>query len=157
MLETARNHRESVHTEVKQHNLLRFLLGKEWYGINAKDVAEVIRCPRIFNIPHTPDHIIGVVNLGGEILTIIDIRRLLELPAAESSNGRYVVVIERQDVRVGIIADRVSDLVNMPDPAAGSSLLDIDSTASLIAGEAQLGEEVLAILNLDKLLELPEE
>ena len=151
MLKTAINHRESVHTERKRQNLLRFSLNKEWYGINAEDVAEVIRCPRIFNIPHTPDHVMGVVNMRGEILTIIDIRRLLELPVVEHSHSRYVVVVEPQDVKVGIIADRVSDLVEVPNT------WDSGSTGSPIAGEARVGKEVLAIINLDKLLKLSEE
>lgn len=152
MLKAALRHKESVYARMKKQDILRFSLDKEWYGINAKDVTEVIRCPKIFSIPHTPNHIMGMIDLRGEILTVIDIRKLLGLPTNESSHRRYVVVVEQQGVKVGIIADRVSDLVSVPGLAAGPSLSDIDNTASLIAGEVHFGEVVLAILNLDKLI-----
>ena len=156
MLKTALDHRELVHAETKHQNLLRFSLDRDWYGVNAGHVAEVIRCPRIFNIPHSPDHVVGVVNMRGEILIIINIRRLLEPTAAESNHCKYVVVVERQDIKVGILADRVSDLVNVPELAARSSPSGLDDTAGFIAGKARAGGEALTILDLDKLLELPE-
>jgi len=157
ILEAARSYEESSQAEVEQQDVLEFSLDKERYGIDIENVTEVIRCPRIFNIPCTPDHIVGVINLRGEILTIIDVRKLLGLTAPEPSDQKYAVVVERHGIKIGIIVDKASELVSIPDSAIEPSLSDSDNTAHLIAGEVQLGGEVLAILNIDQLLKTPEE
>ena len=157
ILEVKRRYKEPTQTESEQKELLRFLLNKEWYGVAIEDVAEVVRCPEIFSIPHTPDHIAGVVNLRGEILTIVDIRKLLELPDAHQEGRKYLVVIDQRGIRIGILVDKASDLINIPDSAIEPSLSASDSMANLVAGKVQLTEEVLAILSLDRLLEASEE
>jgi purine-binding chemotaxis protein CheW len=157
ILEVKSRYKESVQVKSEQKELLRFSLNKEWYGVAIEDVAEVVRCPEIFSVPHTPDHIAGVVNLRGEILTIVDVRKLLELPDAHPDDRKYLVVIDQRDIRVGILVDKASDLIGIPDSAIEPSLSASDSMANLVAGKVQLTEEVLAILNLDRLLEASEE
>jgi purine-binding chemotaxis protein CheW len=162
-LEAARRRKESIQVKTEHQDLLRFSLDEEWYGLGIENVVEVRECPKIFNIPHTPDHVVGVVNLRGEILSIIDIRKLLGLPtlnfasatkpemgkiphtpgfvadAKYRDNQKHIVVIERNDVRVGIMVDRAAGVVSIPDLAVRPPLLSGDSGGSrLIEGEAQL-------------------
>jgi len=138
-LEAARRRKESIQVKGEHQDLLKFSLGQEWYGIGIENVVEVRECPRIFNIPHTPDHVLGVVNLKGEILSIIDIRRLLGLSTSRSADREHIIVVERNNMRVGIMADRASGVVSVPDSDIKSELSMIDSSRSrLIAGEAQL-------------------
>jgi chemotaxis signal transduction protein len=154
-LEAARRRKEEMTREAgkpESRDLLRFSLDEEWYGIAIENVVEVRQCPRIFSIPHTPDYVVGVVNLRGEILSIIDIRGLLGLPTKEGTARReegrekkgapsYIVVVERNDVRVGIIVDRASDVVSIPDSDVKPPLSTATADASargLVAGEAQL-------------------
>jgi chemotaxis signal transduction protein len=151
-LEAARRRKESIQVKTEHRDLFKFSLDQEWYGIDIENVVEVRECPRIFNIPHTPDHVVGVINLRGEILSIVDIRKLLGLSTAalessphtrgakdsESAGQKHIVVIERNDVRVGIIVDRASGVVRVPDSAISSSVSGPNTAGGLIAGEVQL-------------------
>jgi len=128
-------------------------LDKEWYGINIQDVVEVKECPRIFNIPHTPDYIAGVINLKGGILSVIDMGKLLGLSSTSSDDQKkHIVVIERHNVKVGIIVDKAAEVVSIPESAIKSLLSTADGAKRLTVGEAQLDGEVLAILDLDALM-----
>jgi purine-binding chemotaxis protein CheW len=157
MIDESARKRELGQELEEQRDLLRILLNQESYGIRIEDVVEVRECPRIFRIPHTPGHILGVINLKGEILSIVDIRKLLGLPTASQEGQKYIVVVERDDLRVGIIVDRVSNVIKIPDSSIKPSLSTAKAAASgarrLIAGEVQLDGEVLAVLNLDALRE----
>ena len=154
IFEAARRRKESTQVEMEYQQLLRFCLDKDWYGISIENVVEVIKCPKIFNVPYTPDYVVGVINLRGEILAVIEIKRILGLPATDSDNKKFVVVIERGKTRFGILVDRASDVVSIPNSTLESPLSDDDSADNLIAGEAQLQGALLAILNPDKLLEV---
>lgn len=167
-LEAARRRKELTQVEVRYRDLLRFSLNEEWYGLDIVDVVEVIRYPKVFRIPHTPDYIVGVVNLRGEILSIVDIRKLLRLSAnapanatTKSSEQKHIVVVERNNVKIGILVDRAYDVVSIPDsdikPPLSSAGTDAavyaDRARNFIVGEAQLRGDVLAILNLGALIE----
>lgn len=157
ILKAALQYKESAQTTEEHQELLRFSLDNEWYGIGAINVKEVVKCPSIFGIPHTPDHIIGVANLRGEVLAIVDIRSLLGLPTDQTKAWEYVVVAERRAIRVGIVADEVSDLISIPTSAIKPSISNSDGPSGLVEGETQLGEDVLVILNMEELLKAPEE
>ena len=137
-LEAARRRKNPIQVETEYQELLTFSLNEEWYGVDIENVVEVRECPRIFNIPHTPDYVVGVVNLRGEILSVIDIRKLLGLPTTPSDDQKHIVVVERNHVRVGIMVDRASGVVSIPDSAIKSSLSTAGSAEGLIVGEAQL-------------------
>lgn len=157
ILEAARRRKESVEVEVEHRDLLRFSLDNEWYGVNIEDVVEVIKNPRIFNIPHTPDYVVGVINLKGEVLPIVDIRRLLGFKSSPVPY-EHIVVIERNSIQVGIMVDRAADVVSISESEVKpplSTRAKAGGTRSLIAGEAQLGGEVLAIIDLEALVEEP--
>ena len=171
ILEAARRRKESVEAErnaVEHRDLLRFSLDDEWYGVNIEDVVEVIKNPRIFNIPHTPDYVVGVINLKGEVLPIVDIRRLLGLPVTskalpQASPSEHIVMVERNSIQVGIMVDRAADVVSISESEVKpplSARAKAGGTRSLIAGEVRLpaeryGGEVLAIIDLEALVEEP--
>jgi purine-binding chemotaxis protein CheW len=157
ILEAARDRKKSTQIEMRHRDMLKVSLNKEWYGINIENVTEVRKCPKVFSIPHTPDYVMGVVNLRGEILAVVDIRKLLNLSNPSLDTGKYIVVVERDNVRVGIMVDKASDVVSVPDSAIESTLSSADRSGSFIMGEAQLDGEVLSVLDLGALMEEPED
>jgi purine-binding chemotaxis protein CheW len=154
ILAAARRCKQSAEAKTEHQDILKVSLEDEWYGINIVDVVEVKICPKIFRIPHTPDYVIGVVNLRGEILSVIDIRKLLGLSTTLSDDQKHIVVVERDSVKVGIRVDRAADVVSIPNSDVKSSLSTADGSKGFTAGEIQLDGAVLAILNLDALIEI---
>ena len=152
-LQAALRRKQSVQVEVEHRYLLKFSLDEEWYGVNIVDTVEVIKCPDVFNIPYTPDYIMGVANLRGEILAIIDIRKLLGTPVSTTSAEKHIIVVERKDMKVGIMVDRAVDVVSVPSSDVKPALSKADGARRLITGEVQLNGDVLAILDLSVLID----
>ena len=156
ILEAARQQRESIPDEMKYSELLKFSLDDDWYGMSIEDVVGVIKCEQVFSIPHTPDYVTGVISVKGEILAIIDMVKLLGLSGERSAlpnDQRHIVVVERDNVKVGVMVDKVSGIISIPDLAIEPVLSTADGERRLIAGGVRSDGEVLAILDLGKLIE----
>src|SRR5205809_6526729 len=88
---------ERAKNEARPVGASRFLiltLGTELYGINAMRVREIIRPTAISPVPKSPKHILGVINLRGKVLPVIDLRIKLDLPFTGQTERTCIVVIE---------------------------------------------------------------
>ncbi|MBC7818113.1 MAG: purine-binding chemotaxis protein CheW [Planctomycetaceae bacterium] len=81
-----------------------FALADERYAIETRFVSEVIRLADCTRVPGTPDFLLGVMNLRGEILSVIDLRKFLDLPARELSDQSRVVVLGGERPEFGVLA-----------------------------------------------------
>jgi purine-binding chemotaxis protein CheW len=136
---------------------LVFTIGQERYGVPITKVREVIRHEHISPVHNTSDYLKGVINLRGKIIPIMDMRLkfgMEELPY----NDRTVFVIvdvegEREVYNFGIAVDSVHDVHNIPDseieklPEVGFT-----ATSSHLQGIAKVGELMVMILNIDRIL-----
>ncbi|MEM9538133.1 MAG: chemotaxis protein CheW, partial [Cyanobacteria bacterium P01_E01_bin.42] len=86
-------------------------LGREVFGIDLKIVREFTEVLKITPVPCCPSHIVGNINLRGEIITLIDICNLLELPWIERSLPIKVVIVEIDDLIAGVVVDEVFDVL----------------------------------------------
>lgn len=88
-----------------------FELGGETYGTELHVVSEFTESLDVTPIPNCPDHIVGYMNLRGEVLTVIDIRGVLNPDLSGPSMGTLVMVIRLKELTVGIIVDKVLDVI----------------------------------------------
>ncbi len=127
-------------------------LNSEYFGINLDAVREFTEIRQVTPIPCTPDHIIGNMNLRGEIVTLLDIRHALNMSAATNCLSKAIVV-EVADLVTGLVVDQILDIIYlsksdiMAVPAALHS-----ANREYLWGTALYGEKMIAILNLPKLL-----
>jgi purine-binding chemotaxis protein CheW len=156
IIDAVKRRKELVQVKTDNKELLRVSIDAEWYGIDITDIVEVIKRPKIFNIPHTPDYVVGVINLRGDILAIVDIRKVLELPSADIENQKHIVVVEKEDTQVGILVDNATDVVSIPVSDIKPLLPDASKESSLTIGEVQVNGEVITALNLDDLIKSEE-
>lgn len=95
----------------KTFQVLEFLLGKEHFAIDLFDVREVVEYTPITELPNTPSYMKGIIDLRGEITTIIDLKDRLHIPASgtkEEEDGRFIVLDEKlTGVKTGILVDDV--------------------------------------------------
>lgn len=102
---------KDVDLEKKTVQLLTFNLAKEHYGFDIRYVREIRKAYNFTIVPCTPDFVIGVINLRGQILSVIDIRKILGLEKVEITNSSRVVVVEVDEVEMGIIVDTVEQIL----------------------------------------------
>ena len=127
-------------------------LNDEYFGINLDVVREFTDIRQVTPVPCTPDRIIGNMNLRGEILTLVDIRNVLNMSADTKSLSKAIVV-EIEDLVAGIVVDEILDIIHLnlselaTIPAALNSV-----NREYLRGTAFYEEKIIAVLNLQKLL-----
>ncbi|HSF75313.1 MAG TPA: chemotaxis protein CheW [Microcoleus sp.] len=137
-------------------SLAVFVLNGEYFGIHLDLVREFTDINQVTPVPCTPDRIVGNINLRGEIVTLIDIRSVLNmsLNMSETANDlSKAIVVEVADLVAGIVVDEILDIIylNVSEIAAVPAALH-SANREYLRGTAIYGEKMMAILNLPKLL-----
>ncbi|GAB1420610.1 hypothetical protein MASR2M15_07180 [Anaerolineales bacterium] len=101
-------------TEETAHirSYITLVLGNERYGIDVMVVQQVRAIGNISPVPGTPDFYLGVTNIRGKILSVLDLKRFLGM-AAEEQTGKELLVIRTQALELGIIADEIEDVISL--------------------------------------------
>lgn len=128
-------------------------LGGEYFALDLGIVREFINVRGVQPIPCCPRHIVGSMNLRGEVMTLVDIRPALNLPAAADKTATKAIVIEVDDLIAGITVDGVFDVMDLPaaEIAAIPTGLPV-SRRDYCQGTAFYQENMLSILDLPKML-----
>jgi purine-binding chemotaxis protein CheW len=131
-----------------------FYLDELLFGAELHGVQEVIRCPEMTRIPKAPEIFRGLINLRGQIVTAIDLRRRLELePLAEDATPMNVVV-RCQDGTVSLLVDSIGDVVEVDQDTFEKPPENLSSAMrALIAGVHKLPTCLLHVLEVEKLVE----
>lgn len=158
-------HERAVHlaqtAEEEEHGdktqLLLVRLGDEWYALNVANVREILHQVRITRVPCAPAYVAGVVSVRGEIVSVCDLNATLGVVSEGEDQERPIVVVEVDGVTSSLLADDVSDIVEVPQNAIEPALAAIDrATAEHVCGEVMLDDRLVAILNLEHLIRLEE-
>ena len=130
-----------------------FVLMDETYGINVMQVQEVLRVTEIAPVPGAPAFVLGIINLRGNVVTVIDTRTRFGLPSAEMDDSSRIIVIESEKQVVGILVDAVAEVVELREgeidvaPNVGT-----EDSSRYIQGVATREEGLLILVDLNKLL-----
>lgn len=129
-------------------------LGNEFYGASVMQVISIERMMNISQVPRTLSYIKGVVNLRGTVTPVIDLRERVGLTRnGQESDATRIVVTEVNDMTVGMIVDAVEDVVSIEDGGIAPPPPVVGGIhAVYLKGVAQVGDRLLVILNLEKIL-----
>ncbi len=141
----------------EEQQLVVFRLGSEEYGVDILQVQEIKRMLDITRVPQAPDFIEGVINLRGQIIPVLDLRRRFAFPAAERTADTRIIVVNIGELIIGLIVDTVLEVISLSKEAispAPALVTGIDN--DFLSGIGDLGERLLIILNLEKILAVDE-
>ncbi|MCB1647340.1 MAG: chemotaxis protein CheW [Pseudomonadales bacterium] len=130
-----------------------FRLDGETYGVNVMQVQEVLRYTEIAPVPGAPSYVLGIINLRGNVVTVIDTRQRFGLSMGDVTDSTRIVIVETDQHVVGILVDSVSEVVYLRQseienpPNAGH-----DDSARFIQGVCNKNEELLILVELEKML-----
>jgi len=131
-----------------------FRLDAEKYGIDVMRVREVLRNSEIAPVPGAPDYILGIVNLRGNVVTVIDTRKRFGLIPRESDDATRIVIIEAGDEAVGMTVDSVAEVVALRASAIETAPnVGNDESARFIQGVSNTDDGLLILVDLKKLLQ----
>jgi purine-binding chemotaxis protein CheW len=138
-------------------HLVTFSLDREEFGIPIAQVREVIRVADITRVPQARQHVRGVTNLRGRILAVVEIRTRMGLTQAEITPRSRIVVVSVHDRTLGVLVDGVSQVVKVPAGTVAPAPEEVLShNADYIAGVARWNSRLIILLDLEKLLLLPD-
>ena len=130
-----------------------FRLANETYGINVMQVQEVLRFTDIAPVPGAPPYVLGIINLRGNVVTVIDTRARFGLPPTEITDNTRIVIIESDEQVVGILVDSVAEVVYLKSSEIDSAPnVGTEESAKFIQGVSNRDGELLILVDLNKLL-----
>ena len=130
-----------------------FRLENEKYGINVMQVQEVLRVTEIAPVPGAPNYVLGIINLRGNVVTVIDTRSRFGLMSTEMDDSTRIVIIEAEEQVVGILVDSVAEVVDLKASEIETAPnVGTEDSAKFIQGVASHDNELLILVDLNKLL-----
>jgi purine-binding chemotaxis protein CheW len=130
-----------------------FILMDEVYGINVMQVQEVLRVTEIAPVPGAPSYVLGIINLRGNVVTVIDTRKRFGLPSSELDDSSRIIVIESEKQVVGILVDAVAEVVELHEGDIDAAPnVGTEDSSRYIQGVATREDGLLILVDLNKLL-----
>lgn len=143
--------REGRHDE---HGYVSFRLAGEWLGIPVVRVQEVLTAQALSPVPLAPREVAGFLNLRGQIVTAIDLRARLALPARDAGLGSMNLVVRHGDEMFSLVVDEVGDVVGTERAAVEAVPASLaPHWRTCAAGVIRLDGGLLVVLDIDALLE----
>jgi purine-binding chemotaxis protein CheW len=130
-----------------------FQLEEETYGINVMQVREVLRYTEIAPVPGAPDYVLGIINLRGNVVTVIDTLSSFGLMEGEVTDNTRIIVIESERQVIGILVDSVAEVVYLRSSEIDTTpSVGTDESAKFIQGVSNRDGKLLILVDLNKLL-----
>jgi purine-binding chemotaxis protein CheW len=150
-----------MNTNLSSHYLL-FTFNQLNYAVPASAVQEVFFLPELSTIPEAPEDIIGTVNVRGDLIPIMDLNRRFGYPPTDYHLTDSIVVLNWQELRLGLLTHQVKEVAQLDHELITPELLYDHPFSDLkqnrfLEGFCQKGEEIILLLNLNKLLRYVEE
>lgn len=138
---------------ITANQVCTFYLEKQMYGVDVQSVQEVIRYQDMTDVPLAPDSVVGLINLRGQIVTAIDLRKRLGLKPRPDGQLPMNVVIQSNDEAISLLVDQIGDVQEFdsadfempPETVQGVS-------RSMIKGAYKMSERLLLILDTERAL-----
>jgi len=130
-----------------------FKLGRHELGIEISQVHEVLKWRAPAPVPRAPAFVEGVIDLRGEVVPVVDMRKRLGLAAPEPSPDTRIVIVGFGEERIGLIVDHVSEVSRIPEDAISKAPKYFRGlTAELIQGLARFGDRLVVLLRIERIL-----
>ena len=134
--------------------LVVFKLGKEQYGIEIRSVREIIRMQEIRHIPRMPEFVEGVLNLRGNVIPVVDLRKRFGLTSIEITSDTRILVAEVEGREVGAIVDAVTEVMRIPVNAIDDPSTFASGETGCFLGIAKLEGRLVVLLDIAWVLTL---
>jgi purine-binding chemotaxis protein CheW len=147
---------DSIREQQNGTQFATFFVADLFFGIDVLNVQEVLRHQEMTRVPLSPGVIEGLINLRGQIVTAIDMRRRLELPPRREGETSMNVVVRTQEGAVSLLVDEIGDVLEVDAASFERPPENLTPAArELIRGIYKLKDRLLLVLDTEKTVELP--
>jgi purine-binding chemotaxis protein CheW len=145
-----------VSTDSKR--ILVFRLENEEYGVDIRKVTTIIKKDMaVTRVPKAPEFVNGVINLRGEIISVIDLRKKFNIIPADDTEETRIIIIKVDDMAVGFVVDSVAEVIQLKEASIENITgISTDKSLDYIYGVGKLEGRIVTLLNLEKIVGLNE-
>ncbi len=138
---------------VNDLQLVTFRLDKALIGVHIRQVEEINRHVEVTGVPHAPDHVSGVINLRGDVVTVVDLRAVLGQPPIVITKQTRTVIVRSRDERIGLLVDEIGEVVTArADQIDPPPVNTCGTDCRLFEGIHKLPTELLVVLDVEATL-----
>ena len=149
------NARRAKEEEIVYHQWATFRVNQELYGIDVMQVKEVLRYVEITPVPGADYSVLGIINVRGNVVTVIDTRRLFHMSDVPYDDDTRIIVVELNDKEViGLVVDSVDEVINLPTNRVdrAPNLSGDESAKRFVQGVCYHNNILIILLDLTKML-----
>lgn len=137
---------------VNERQIIAFKLGDEIFGLDISDIERITQLEPITIVPRAPDFIYGIMNLGGSIITLVNLAKILKIP--EEKDIDQVIILENETMNLGILTGFVTDVITIDEASPDEGLVRIDSKESnFVSGVFKAENKIVNVLYTGKLFD----
>ena len=140
-----------------EQQIVVFSLSREYFGVDIAGVREIVRFEGCRHLPGVPAFVRGIINLRGELVTLVDLATRFSMAASDvADEERKVVIVQQGDRQIGIVVDGVSEILRVDErdirPVEELSFMEANVEKSHIVGVAKVEERLVVLLDLARVL-----
>lgn len=132
--------------------LVGFVVGDEEYSVPILSIQEIIKPIEWTRVPQTPGYVLGVFNLRGSVIPLIDLRQKFGLSVQKHSDDTRFIVIRHEEEVAGFVIDRLTEAIRLKKSSIGPAPETVQEEESMIEGVGKQDDRILTILKVEKLL-----
>jgi len=137
------------------NQLCGFKIGDGYYAVPVLEVQEVIKPLSVTDVPLSPEYVRGLINLRGQIVTLIDLRKLFGLEAKDAEDEYMNIIVRSGDSLYSLVVDEILDVIDVEQRTYETTPETLsDRIRKYISGVYKLDEKLLILLNLEKILNI---
>lgn len=143
---------KNISVDTKQYIILRF--DSEQYGIDISYIDNIVRLQPITRVPHTQSYFLGIINLRGEVIPVMSMRRKFELEEKENTNATRILILKLEgNAKIGILVDEVREVVTLSEDDIEKIVsTDPMDTRTYLTGVGKYNESLISLLNINAMI-----
>jgi len=133
--------------------LVGFVVGNEEFSVPILSIQEIIKPIEWTRVPRTPEYVLGVFNLRGTVIPLIDLRKKFGLASEKMTDDSRFIVMKNEFETAGFVIDRLTEAIRLKKHEIGPAPETAMQEKTMIEGVGKQNDKILTILKVDKLLE----
>ena len=148
------NQEQVIEIEEQKAQLVVFLIGGRYYAFYGEFIKEIVTVSEVAYVPGMPEYILGVVNVRGDIESVLDLRQVLSSSNNPVTKRSRIMIGQINEIRSGLLVDSVEDVLEIPEDQISKPGSGVDSERTeYVVGESTYKENELIILDIGKIFE----
>ena len=137
--------------DAKQYIIFKF--DSEQYGIDIAYIENIVRLQPITRVPHSQDYFLGIINLRGEVVPVMSMRRKFDLPDKENTNASRILILKIEGSgKIGILVDEVREVVSLSEEQIEQVAAENMDTRAYLMGVGKYNNTLISLINIGMLI-----